>query len=152
MKWDINHLRIYQLEENETPAKQNRLKIQGAETCTQFLGGLTVRISQWKTKLAVTVGYLLVVSVWYLWRFPCVFQALFGIVCPGCGMTRAVLAALRLDLAAAFAYHPMVVSLPLLYLYFLSDDGLFRNKRWDCVLLCGIGAGFATNWLLQLCG
>ena len=43
----------------------------------------------------------------YLLDIGCVFRLMTGIPCPGCGMTRAWLAALRLDFAAAFAYHPL---------------------------------------------
>ena len=42
----------------------------------------------------------------------CPIKHLTGISCPGCGMTRACLSALRLDLAAAFAYHPLWIALP----------------------------------------
>lgn len=109
-----------------------------------------MRISQWKTKLLFTAGYLLVVALLYLLRFPCVFQALFGVSCPGCGMTRAMIAALQLRFREAFAYHPMFWSMPILYLYFLLDDGIFRKKLWNRVVLLGIGVGFIVNWLLKL--
>ena len=42
--------------------------------------------------------------VLYLLDIGCVFRLMTGIPCPGCGMTRAWLAALRLDFAAAFAF------------------------------------------------
>lgn len=44
----------------------------------------------------------------------CVFRSVTGIPCPGCGMTRALTAAVRFDLAAAFSYHPLWWTLPLL--------------------------------------
>lgn len=109
-----------------------------------------MRIPQWKTKLLVAAGYLCTVALFYVYKLPCVFQAAFGIPCPGCGMTRAVLAALRLDLAAAFGYHAMFWSMPVLFLYFLFDQGLFRNKCWDRLVLWGICIGFAANWLIKL--
>lgn len=37
----------------------------------------------------------------------CPIRALTGISCAGCGMTRAWLALLRLDLRAAWSYHPL---------------------------------------------
>ncbi len=40
----------------------------------------------------------------------CPVRCFFGIPCPGCGMTRALLSALRLDFSAAFAYHPLWVA------------------------------------------
>lgn len=109
-----------------------------------------MRIPQWKTKLLVAAGYLCTVALFHVYKLPCVFQAAFGIPCPGCGMTRAVLAALRLDFAAAFGYHAMFWSMPVLFLYFLFDQGLFRNKCWDRLVLWGICIGFAANWLIKL--
>ena len=109
-----------------------------------------MRVSQWKSKLCLTAEYLLVVAVFYILRIPCLFQSFWGIECPGCGMTRAMLAVLRLDLKAAFAYHPMFWSVPILYLYFLADNGIFKKKFWNRVILWGICAGFLINWLLKL--
>lgn len=111
-----------------------------------------MRISNLKTKLAFTALYLGVVGLFYALGISCVFQRLLGIPCPGCGMTRAVLAALRLNLKGAFGYHPMFWSMPILYLYFLSDRGLLPGKFWDRLLLTGIFGGFLVNWLLKLWG
>lgn len=108
-----------------------------------------MKISYWKEKLIFTAAYLgLVVGLWWL-GVPCLFQAVLKIPCPGCGMTRALLAVLRLDLAAAFAFHPMVWSLPILYAYFLLDRGIFRNKFWDSAVLIGIAAGFLVQWIAR---
>ncbi len=109
-----------------------------------------MRITQWKTKLAVSVAYLGLVALFYTFGLSCIFQSIFGISCPGCGMTRALLAALHLDFKAAFSLHPMFWSVPLLYLYFWLDDGIFPGKMWDRILLCVIGAGFVVNWILKL--
>lgn len=49
----------------------------------------------------------------YLTDVGCVVRQVTGLACPGCGMTRAWLAALRLDLAAAVAYHPLFWVVPL---------------------------------------
>lgn len=109
-----------------------------------------MRISQWKTKIIVTAVYLGTVALFYKFGISCVFQSIFGVCCPGCGMTRALLAALRLDLSVAFSYHPMFWSVPLLFLYFWLDDGIFPKKIWNALLLCGIGAGFLVNWIVKL--
>ncbi len=39
----------------------------------------------------------------------CLFSTLTGIACPGCGMTRAVLAFLTGNFAASFRYHPLAL-------------------------------------------
>ncbi len=110
-----------------------------------------MRISQWKGKIIFTILYLGAVALLFSMGITCIFRQYLGFVCPGCGMTRAILSALRLDFAAAFRYHPMFWSMPILYLYFLLDEGVFRKKLWDRIVLWGIAAGFVINWLLKLC-
>ena len=62
----------------------------------------------------------------------CPLYAFFGICCPYCGMTRAHLAALRLDFAQAFYYHPVFfVGVP--FLWILCHESLFK-KPWQKVL------------------
>lgn len=62
----------------------------------------------------------------------CPTYAIFGICCPFCGMTRAHLALLRLDFAAAFAYHPVFFTgVP--FLWIICHESLFQ-KPWQKVL------------------
>jgi len=61
-----------------------------------------------------------IAGTWWLYRFdpnvagspflPCLFRALTGFYCPGCGMTRALHALVHLDLAQAFRMNPLVIS------------------------------------------
>ena len=50
----------------------------------------------------------------------CPSAALLGIPCPGCGLTRATLAVLRGDFAAALRFHPLVFLLAPVYLSLLG--------------------------------
>lgn len=59
--------------------------------------------------VAITVVYLVLFS----FDITCPIKFLTGISCPGCGMTRACLHAIRLDFASAFAYHPLWPLLPI---------------------------------------
>lgn len=72
-----------------------------------------------------------------------------GIPCMGCGMTRAFAALLRLDFAAAFAYHPLVFAMP-----FLAAALLLRKqispKLWRA-LWVAVVAAFVIVYLLRLC-
>ena len=74
---------------------------------------------------------------------------LFGLSCPGCGMTRASLAAIRLDFSAAFYYHPLwPLLLPLggwmLWLY-----GEARTRLLNVTLWCAV-AVLILVYLLRL--
>lgn len=80
----------------------------------------------------------------------CIWLYVTKIPCPGCGITRACLAALRLDFAKAFSFNPMFWSVPVLLLYFFLDGRLFKSKAADIWLFCGICAGFLINWLIKL--
>ena len=110
----------------------------------------TKKITYLKEKLISTAIYVAMVCIFYFLDISCLFLTFTKIPCPGCGMTRAILAALRLDFKTAFHLHPMFWSLPLLYLYFLFDDGLFANKYIDKILLYFIGFGFVLQWVLKI--
>lgn len=58
-------------------------------------------------------------------QLPCMFKAVFGIECPGCGFQRAVLLLLHGQLAASF----------------LTWPGLFPLALW-MLLVIGRGCGF----------
>ena len=47
------------------------------------------------------------IAVFVLFFYRCPFKLITGIDCPGCGMTRAFKATVRLDFASAFEYHPL---------------------------------------------
>ena len=56
----------------------------------------------------------------------CIIKTLTGISCPGCGMTRACLALLRLDFSAALYYHPLsiylIIAIPIMIVLYLRDQ------------------------------
>ncbi len=109
------------------------------------------RIKQLKTKLLITAVYCCVLGVFWLLDLPCVFVRIFGVECAGCGMSRAIFAALRFDFASAFSYHPMFWTMPILYLYFLYDGKLLGKKQIDYGFLIFCALGFLINWITNLC-
>ena len=72
---------------------------------------------------------------------PCVFRLTTGYLCPGCGMTHAMIHLLHLDFRGAFMENPLSVTLfPLLLFYLLyrktkKDD---HFAPWELVFL-GLG-------------
>lgn len=107
-------------------------------------------IKDLKAKVWLTVFYGGVLAIAWLLGMDCLFQTFLHIPCPGCGMSRAVFSLCRLDITGALLFHPMIWSVPVLYLYFLYDGRLFRRKTVDRTVLLLIAAGFAANWVRQL--
>ena len=98
--------------------------------------------------IAFTVVCATVIIMWAL-NIPCPIKALFGISCAGCGMSRAMLSVLSLDIAAAFAYHPLWLVLPisLLTIVILSIKG--KAKAASIVVYCTL-AVFIIVWIIRM--
>ena len=81
------------------------------------------------------------------WGIPCLFHLATGLQCPGCGVSRMLLALLRLDFPAAFRANPVLLCmLPFLLLlggrvlWLYVHRASFRAKDVDAAagILCGI--------------
>ena len=57
----------------------------------------------WTAVIVIAILYF----IFYLVGIGCPIRFFTGIPCLGCGTTRAILAALRLDFKAAFRFHPL---------------------------------------------
>lgn len=109
-----------------------------------------MKIKNWKDKLLTCVIFFVcLVAYWYV-QIPCLVKALFGIPCPGCGMTRAYIRVLHLDFVGAFQLHPMFWAMPILFAYYLFDGKLIKNKWINNGVLIVSGVGFLCNWIAQL--
>ena len=73
---------------------------------------------------------------------PCLFRAVTGRLCPGCGVTQLCLALLRWDWAAAWSANPvLLLMLPLLAVLgvrlavrYVREDGA-AGPKWESTLL-----------------
>lgn len=89
-----------------------------------------------------------------LYFYHCPFRSLFGVSCPGCGMTRALLAAVFSDFKTAFAYHPLFPMLIpvgvyiVLYVFF----GMRVPNRKQNVYLILIAVVMVLIYVLRLIG
>lgn len=103
-----------------------------------------------KWKLLVLGLFAVLVAVWIILQLPCVIRYVTGLICPGCGMTRAWLAVLRLDIGGAFQQHPMFWSVPVLALFAFYDGRLFKNRRVNTLVLGGLIVGLLLCYLIRL--
>ena len=74
-----------------------------------------------------------------LFGWNCPIKYLTGVPCPGCGLSRALAALLRLDFRTALRVHPMVVKKPL-----LGSKNLERMLLWSVIVLD------IAIWLIRL--
>ena len=109
-----------------------------------------MKINDFKQKLIVLTATAVLVFAWAYFGIYCLFKKLLGIPCPGCGMTRAYLALLRLDIRGAFEMHPMFWSVPILLVFYLFDGKVFRKEWINVAILVLIFAGFLVNWIFNL--
>lgn len=78
----------------------------------------------------IAIGLLAIAAVLLILDTGCMFYHITGIPCPGCGITRAYLAAFRLDFTQAFRMHPLwPVTVPLLILSLWKNGRIFRSER-----------------------
>ena len=95
---------------------------------------------KYKSEICLVIALAIYVLFLQISGINCPIRYLSGISCPGCGMSRACLSALRLDFAAAFYYNPAwVVLLPAGVGYFtLRIKGRRRLAVATLALFCAI--------------
>ncbi|MBS7298776.1 MAG: DUF2752 domain-containing protein [Eubacteriales bacterium] len=103
-----------------------------------------------KQKVYATVLILFAVAIYYLTNVKCPILEVTGIRCLGCGMTRAIISAIKFNFKAAFSYHYMFWSVPLIYLIFLFDGRIFKRKCLNVILYILLLSGFVINWIMHI--
>lgn len=88
-------------------------------------------------KICILLAGAAVVGIFYFAGIDCLFQRLFRVECPGCGMTHAIVSCLKLDFAAAFQQNPLVFLLPALLVCFFKDGVVFKNRSINNAVLIG---------------
>ncbi|MBQ8498051.1 MAG: DUF2752 domain-containing protein [Clostridia bacterium] len=101
-------------------------------------------------KILVLGGLAAAVIICRIFQIPCLYKAISGIPCPTCGITRAYLALLRLDIQAAFAYHPLFWTVPILFLFYLFDGKIFSKKALNIMIPSVIVALFFIRWIILI--
>ena len=80
----------------------------------------------------------------------CIIKNLTGYICPGCGITRACLSALRFELKRAWMHNPMFWSAPVLLCSFYFDGNLVKNRNVNRGIHIAILSGLIINWIIKL--
>jgi len=97
---------------------------------------------------------LVIAGLLALIPFPtCILRLTVGVPCPACGLTRAALALLRLDIAAASHFHPLAVPLAAAVITTVAfslwaSDGAWR--RFVMVVLGGAAVALQIVWVLRI--
>lgn len=100
--------------------------------------------------LSLCAGLAVLALGLYVLDIGCVFRFVTGVPCPGCGMTRAWLAALRGDLAAAVAYHPLFWAVPVAFALVFAQERCVRWRRVCTVAAGALVAAFVVLWAVRL--
>lgn len=91
---------------------------------------------RFKYSIPYLVLILIIVSGYYI----CPFKYVFGIDCPGCGMTRAFVSCLQFDFAAAFKHHPLflILGIETIYVVFHKQISSLIHPNKKAELIIGI--------------
>lgn len=85
----------------------------------------------------------------------CVVRLLVGLPCPACGLTRAGLAAARLDLAAAQHHHPLAIALVVVTAAMIGFAFVAPEAAWRraVTIVTGVaGVALVVVWALRFAG
>ena len=82
--------------------------------------------------------------------FRCVFLALSGLPCPGCGLTRAWLSLFSGSLTEAFTYHPLFFAPPLMALTAIPALLSKRRKILYFTIFAAVAAAMLITWAVRL--
>lgn len=93
---------------------------------------MSTRFFQWlcanRRSVFAACGIVCAYLVMFAVGITCPIKYITGISCPGCGLSRAWFHALTLDLASAFAYHPLFWLVPFAAMAFVLEKR-FRACR-----------------------
>lgn len=102
-----------------------------------------------KKKISYILLFLLLLFYYYFlntyfgFYIPCIFHKITGLLCPGCGVSRMLLAMSRLDFISAFYFNPVIFcGLPfIIYMllkqlfYYIIDNSLKITKVENILLI-----------------
>lgn len=106
-----------------------------------------------KINIKKYIPYLVTAAVLILFYslIGCPFKVFLGVTCPGCGMSRAFEALLKLDFLLAFRMHPLVFFLPVAAVVFLLQKKI-PPKLYEGFLITAAVVMFAVYFIRLFSG
>ena len=102
-------------------------------------------MKKYRIILCCCIIYIAVISILYvIFGFTCPFRILFGISCPGCGMSRAINALLHFKIYEAIRFHPLIFLLPVIF-YLLYKTAASSLSYKDNFILIFVVFAFLSD-------
>lgn len=105
-----------------------------------------------KRLLFKIISFLFIIGISVYFLYKCPFDFLFGVSCPGCGMTRSLICLLHFDFSGAFYYHPLFPLVVLLSIFFFLDYfNIYKmNYKPKNIILTIIGIIFIITYIIRI--
>lgn len=97
--------------------------------------------------ISAIAAIVLLYASFYLLGISCPIKFITGVSCAGCGMTRAWLHVFRLDLNAAFHFHPLFWTIPVVVVPFFLRK---RFPQFFRLISCAIAALFIVVYFVRM--
>lgn len=137
MKTEPNNLNYPEKHRKYSPSLKNK-------------GGIILLVSI-ITLTAVTSGAAMIYQINH--GGLCLLLSIFGVPCPGCGLTRATFSALRGELTLALSYHPMFWAPYLMIGIGLLSIPMKKLRRSAFVTVVILAFAMLSCWIIRLlCG
>ena len=108
------------------------------------------KIRNFKNKLLIIPFFIIMYILLYLFDTTCLIKKLTTIPCPGCGLSRAFFSFFSFNFKDAFSYHPLFWLIPILFLFYLYDGRMFKNKILNYIFLITILTSFIICWIIRV--
>ena len=97
----------------------------------------------------IIIGIAILCIILHVTGIGCPIRYVTGIPCPTCGMTRAWVELLRLNVRGAFSYHPLFWTIPILGIAFVIKPRM-PKRIFEFVMII-IGVAFFVVYLTRIC-
>lgn len=104
---------------------------------------------QHRSFFGICVAITAVYGVLFALGITCPIKYITGVSCPGCGMSRAMWALIRLDFSTAVYYHPLCFAIPPVGIG-LAYFHAMRRRRAFSALLLGMSVAMVAVYLYRL--